>query len=78
MALPSAEDERHCYEAFYDATSNAALSMMVCPVCAREKQVRDGEHTLLLSDPSIVKILSRRCEDGDGENTEYVLQHLLQ
>jgi hypothetical protein len=77
MALPSAEDERRCYEAFYDATSNAALLLMICPVCAREKLSRDGEYTLLLSDPSIVEILSRTSEEGGGENAEYVLQHLL-
>lgn len=79
MAIPIVEEERLCYEAFYDATSNAALSMMICPVCGCEMQARDGEHTLLLSDPSpsIIDILSSTCDDEDGDNTEFILRHLL-
>ena len=42
MSLPSAEEERSCYEDFYDATSNEAL-VFLCAVCVQEKMVREGE-----------------------------------
>ena len=43
MQIPSEEQERRCYEAFYDATSNAALQFDVCPICAQRKLVTYGE-----------------------------------
>lgn len=78
MLLPSADEEHQCYEAFYDATSNEALSMTICPVCARERMAKDGEDTLLLSDPSITEILSTQFDDGHGRNRDCILRHLLQ
>ena len=37
LVIPNEEEEQRCYESFYDATSNDALALQVCPVCAREK-----------------------------------------
>ena len=36
MELPSQRQVHQCYREFYQATSNAALTLMVCAVCARE------------------------------------------
>jgi hypothetical protein len=36
MELPSKEQVHRCYREFYNATSNKALEMAVCAVCARE------------------------------------------
>ena len=43
MQIPSEEQERQCCEAFYDATTNAALQFHVCPVCAQGKLATYGE-----------------------------------
>ncbi|OCH93891.1 hypothetical protein OBBRIDRAFT_801545 [Obba rivulosa] len=40
MRLPSDAESKACYRAFYDATSNAALEMTICAVCAREVSVQ--------------------------------------
>ena len=72
MEIPNDEEEQRCYQAFYDATSNASLCLEVCPVCARERLVREGEVTRLLSDPSIQHILATTKKD---EMT--VLHHFL-
>lgn len=40
MELPSKDRVKECYREFYDATSNAAVEMAVCGVCAREVSVR--------------------------------------
>ena len=78
LTIPTLEEERQCYEAFYDATSNAALMLQTCPVCAREMLAKDGELTLLLSDPSIVEILSVSSNTiGRGEHPT-LLRHLLE
>lgn len=63
LVIPNEEEEQRCYEAFYDATSNEALALRVCPVCAREKFKRDGEESWLLLDPSVVEVLTM---DGNG------------
>ena len=34
LVIPTEEEECQCYEAFYDATSNEALTLRICPVCA--------------------------------------------
>jgi hypothetical protein len=69
MTLPSVDEERGCYEAFYDATSNEALLFLTCPICAQEKLARDGEQTMLLSDPSVIEILTA----GSTGNEERVM-----
>ncbi|EMD32190.1 hypothetical protein CERSUDRAFT_99591 [Gelatoporia subvermispora B] len=43
MRLPSPEQVKACYRAFHTATSNDALRMAVCGVCARELSVRDDQ-----------------------------------
>ena len=58
MVVPTIEEERRCLEAFYDATSNDALQFKTCAVCTREKLGSDGEHTTILSDQSVVDVLS--------------------
>ena len=75
MTLPSDDEERRCYRAFYEATSNEALSFRTCPVCGREKLVRDGERTFLLSDPSIVDVLRNSNMNG---TEEIVIRGLLE
>ena len=52
--------------------------MMVCPVCVEEKFASDGERTSLLSDPSILEILSSTIVDKHEERRRYVLQHLME
>jgi hypothetical protein len=39
LEVPDAETVRTCHRKFYHATSNASVSMAVCAVCARERQV---------------------------------------
>ncbi|KAG1859029.1 hypothetical protein DFJ58DRAFT_715769 [Suillus subalutaceus] len=36
LALPSEEEVKKCFRAFRSATSNSALAMLICVVCARE------------------------------------------
>ena len=77
LVIPNEEEERRCYESFYDATSNEALALRVCPVCVREKFKKDGEDSWLLSDPSIVEVLTVDFErDWRGGNV-LVLSDLL-
>jgi hypothetical protein len=45
MVIPSSEEERQCYENFYDATSNDALLLHTCPVRARERFSNEGVET---------------------------------
>ena len=75
--VPTVEEEHHCYEAFYDATSNSSLSFQTCPVCAREKLAKEGEDTLLLSDPSIVEVLTTTLTNPNVRPDMLVLRHLL-
>lgn len=73
LAIPDEEEERRCYETFYDATSNEVLTMRTCPVCAREKFKKDGEDSWSLSNPIVVEVLT------GGENREVpILRHLLE
>ena len=74
MVVPNADEERHCYESFFDATSNEALTLQVCPVCAREKLDRDGEYNSLLSDETVVEVL----ESGRVGEGSVILRHLLE
>jgi hypothetical protein len=57
MVVPDINDECHCYEAFYNATSNEALTLKICPVCAGEKMKKEEEEILLLSDPLLTGLL---------------------
>lgn len=41
LQLPSDTQVKACYRQFYEATSNPAVEMTVCAVCAREVGVRD-------------------------------------
>jgi hypothetical protein len=79
MDLPNHDEEHRCYEAFYDATSNEALTLHICPVCARERLAREGEESLLLSNPSIVELLTMTFNDEHGKSRAYtpILRHLL-
>jgi hypothetical protein len=68
MTLPTMEEERQCYENFYDATSNEALKFQVCPVCGRERLAKEGERNNLLSDPCVVELLTTLEVDEAGRN----------
>jgi hypothetical protein len=76
MVVPSFEEEHQCYEKFYDATSNKALLLRVCPICVRERFRNEGDQTWLLSDPSIVEVLNVGMAGHDGEE-RLILRHLL-
>ena len=78
LAIPTLEEKRKCYEDFYDATSNAALTLRICPVCAREMLEKDGEVTMILSDPSIVEVLSVGSNNSDRERNPTILRDLLE
>jgi hypothetical protein len=47
LTLPSEEEINQCYRAFLEATSNAALQMLVCVSCARELHHSDGQFQFL-------------------------------
>ena len=79
MSIPSADEERKCYEAFYDATSNDSLLFLTCPICARKKLVREGDRSMLLSEPSVVEVLTGSTSRPEVKDVEkVVLRHLLQ
>jgi hypothetical protein len=80
MTIPSIDEERRCYEAFYDATSNDALSFQTCPICARKKLKREGEETALLSDSSVTDILMTPSADElrRKRGKSAILRHLLE
>ncbi|KAK6992004.1 hypothetical protein R3P38DRAFT_3437864 [Favolaschia claudopus] len=40
--IPNTEETKRIYRAYYEATSNAAIAMMVCGVCAREIDAGTG------------------------------------
>ena len=51
LKLPTSEEVRACYRSFYGATSNKALKMLVCSVCARELLLwEEGVQVLRLED----------------------------
>ena len=78
MVLPNAEEERLCYESFYERTSNEALILKTCPVCAREKLAKDGEDTMLLSEESVLEVLTSTSSNDRTRGEVMVLQHLLE
>lgn len=78
MEIPSEEQERQCYEAFYDAMSNMALKFRVCPVCAQEKLANEGEQTSLLSEPSIRKILVNSPPIGNRQPNMIILEQYVE
>ena len=78
MVVPNAEEERHCYEAFFDATTNEALLLKICPVCAREKSAKDGEDSMLLSDESVIEVLTSTSSNERIGGRSMVLRQLLE
>ena len=78
MVIPTEEEERDCYESFYDATSNEALTLQTCPICAREKLARDGRRTSLLSDESVVDLLTVPLGNDGIEGQTMILRDLLE
>jgi hypothetical protein len=80
MVLPSPDEEQNCYEVFYEATSNDALLLKTCPVCAWEKLAKDGEVTLLLLDESVIEVLTSTSEllNERVDREMVILQHLLE
>jgi hypothetical protein len=78
MVVPDTDDKHYCYEAFYNATSNKALILKICPVCAGEKMKKEGEETSLLSDPSVTGLLMCSLERTINEGDQVILQHSLE
>jgi hypothetical protein len=47
LDLPTADEVKACYRHFYEATSDNALKMVICAVCAREVGVFDDNVSVL-------------------------------
>lgn len=50
LELPSAANQKSCYRQFYEATSNTALELVVCAVCARERGRKPDDVTSMTLD----------------------------
>lgn len=51
LELPTADEVKACYRRFHEATSNAAVEMVVCGVCSREVGIQnDGIRIVRLQD----------------------------
>ena len=46
LELPTEERVKECYRQFYKGTSNAAVEMSVCAVCAREASIQSDQVTV--------------------------------
>jgi hypothetical protein len=57
MKLPSLEEKKMACRAFYKATSNEALAMKVCVICARELMASEGDHWVINDLPNIRELL---------------------
>ncbi|KAG0691950.1 hypothetical protein DFH29DRAFT_883383 [Suillus ampliporus] len=53
MELLTDEVQKECFRTFQEATSNRALAMSICVVCAREMMAYEGEKLFILSIPNI-------------------------
>ena len=73
MVVPDRDEEQHCFEAFYDVTSNDALVLKTCPVCAGEKMKKDRDETYFLSDSSVTELLACLSEGRGNERQVVVL-----
>jgi hypothetical protein len=78
MVVPDIEDECCCYEAFYNVTLNDALVLKICPVCAGEKMKRKGDEMFLLSNPSIMGLLTCSWGSRPEEKRIIILGGLLE
>jgi hypothetical protein len=78
MAIPNEEQERECYKAFYDATSNAAIQSQVCAICTQEWLSTKEEQASLLLNPSIREILMDSQATRDGRSKMIVLNEHLE
>ncbi|KIK72009.1 hypothetical protein PAXRUDRAFT_800482, partial [Paxillus rubicundulus Ve08.2h10] len=58
LALPSEDEVKACHKAFLAATSNEALAMSICVICAWELMKYEGETHILLDIPNIRKHLT--------------------
>lgn len=47
MALPSEDERKERYRQFYDATSNSAVRLGTCAVCARSQVVKESGQTII-------------------------------
>jgi hypothetical protein len=43
LNLPSEDEVKDCYRAFFEATSNNGLQTFICAICARESDIVNGE-----------------------------------
>lgn len=41
LDLPLEEEKQRCYQNFYNDTSNKALAMAICGVCAHENLIKE-------------------------------------
>jgi len=59
LELPTADEVKACYRCFYEATSNAAVKMVVCGVCSREVGIQDdGVRMVRLQDlPNVHRLV---------------------
>jgi hypothetical protein len=57
LELPSVDEKKALCRAFYKATSNKALAMRVCTVCARELMATEGKCHIIMDLPNVNKLL---------------------
>jgi uncharacterized protein DUF6570 len=77
--IPSEEEERSCYEAFFRETGNEEVQLKICPICGREKLTRFGRQTSLLSDESVIEVLEEAGLGNGSENSEMrIIRELLE
>jgi hypothetical protein len=62
LELPSEAVRKSCYREFYEATSNKALELVVCAVCARERGRRSDKVSTIALDkiPSPLRLIPGR------------------
>jgi hypothetical protein len=63
LMIPDEEEERRCYEAYYDAMATEVLALAICPVCGHENFKKEGEESWLLNDLSMMEILTTNAID---------------
>ena len=80
MSLPTLDEERQCYAAFYDAMLNDSLRLRTCPICGRQKLQKEGDRTMILSDPSVVEVLAKPdgLDDVKQDGEMVILQDLVE
>ncbi|KAJ3559330.1 hypothetical protein NM688_g415 [Phlebia brevispora] len=75
MELPTEEEEKELYQAFYDATSNTALKFGVCAVCTQLRRIEEAaiQHIPLSNLPNRHLLISSGRHPADDTVQGYLL-----